>query len=420
MAQAPVYSQAELMRHIRMLSVTIGPRRSASPAEGQAAEYVAAELRQWADTVAIQPFASAPTYGWSMLFTVVMAIAGGLLAQWFPWPGFILATAGAGAYLLYQMGAMEWLNRVCPFQPSRNVVAVIRPSGAARRRAVLAAHMDTARSAPMYNPTQIKGMKASVLLSAGLGVLLAVLTLLAALLPGVTAIRWAALLPAAGMLYAAYMMLHRELFCQVVPGANDNASGVAALIELGRRFSAHRLAETELWLVATGSEEVIASIGMGHFVRRYGAELRGAAVIALDNFGAGDLRYLKSEGLLCQAHSSPELLDLAAQVASRHPDWQVKPSRCTLGYTDAIRALGGGLKAMAIWAERPNGDAPEGIGSCGLPHYHWPSDTIEHIEPETVARACAFTGEMLEAIDAGALEAWALTHRRHAAGPGGC
>lgn len=40
------------------------------------------------------------------------------------------------------------------------------------------------------------------------------------------------------------------------PGANDNASGVAVVLELARRLARDRLRQTEVWLAFTDGEEV--------------------------------------------------------------------------------------------------------------------------------------------------------------------
>jgi len=193
-------------------------------------------------------------------------------------------------------------------------------------------------------------------------------------------------------IYALATFAHRQLFMPYVAGANDNASGVGLTLALGEHYAANPLPNTEIWCVVTGCEETGYPAGARHFVDGHLAELREAEIIVLDNLGAGDLRHLTKEGIILPLEMDKGLLDLARGIGRRHPEWNVRDSVCNLGYTDATPALVAGCRTLAIWAEGPGGF---------LPNYHWPTDTFEKVDPQTIARATQMVGEMVEAIDRG-------------------
>jgi aminopeptidase YwaD len=87
------------------------------------------------------------------------------------------------------------------------------------------------------------------------------------------------------------------------PGANDNASGLACLLELAERLAGKPPA-AEIWLVGFGAEEV-GEIGSGDFVTRWeGPPID--AMFAIDTVGAG------STTMVYSLHGSPNAAVAAA------------------------------------------------------------------------------------------------------------
>src|SRR5256885_1443413 len=85
----------------------------------------------------------------------------------------------------------------------------------------------------------------------------------------------------------------------VVPGANDNLSAVAALLELARGLAATPPAGLRVLLVSTGSEESSME-GMRGFVARHRGELDPArtTVVVLESIGSPELILLEGEGMM--------------------------------------------------------------------------------------------------------------------------
>src|SRR5207244_13421157 len=96
-----------------------------------------------------------------------------------------------------------------------------------------------------------------------------------------------------GLTVASYLDIATS---RTVPGASDNATGVAALIELARRFAAAPAPGVELVLLAPGCEESGMG-GMAAFLRDHAAELRSLStlVLGLDTLGAGTAIVLNAE-----------------------------------------------------------------------------------------------------------------------------
>lgn len=428
---------ARALEHIRHLSVDIGPRGSATEGERRGSEYVAAEMRRWAQDVRTQPFRCYTTYSlpWGLV-ALLMALSGVLL--WLrPLAALLVAIVNLPFYFLLASGRGD-VGAIFPKRPSQNVwgkVPAMAPApagsgdpaggpeglrGGKPRRVVLMAHVDTTRAALLYAPKALKNLRASHTLN-----LVSVLAVFFLALVGV----WAEGIERAGAaggaarvaagatggvvaaapyvllvarvlasvfalisVYALATLVHRQLFMPYVHGANDNASGVGLTLAIGEHYAKNPLPNTEIWCVVTGCEESGYPAGARRFVDAHLEELRDAEVIVLDNIGAGDLRHLTEEGIILPLKMDPGLLGLARRLGRGHPHWNVRDSVCNLGYTDATPALCAGLRTIVLWAERPDGF---------LKNYHWPTDVYENVEPQTVNRAATLVMEMIEAIDRG-------------------
>src|SRR5690554_82285 len=123
-------------------------------------------------------------------------------------------------------------------------------------------------------------------------------------------------------------------------GANDNASGVGVLLNLGERLARQPLAHTEVWLLASGCEEV-GSVGAQAFVEAHGealeGELGGALGVSIDNVGGrgAGVCYTSVEGMVFPLRPSPELFGLAEELRVAHPELNAYPRPYTTLHTDA-------------------------------------------------------------------------------------
>jgi hypothetical protein len=392
---------ARALEHIRHLAVAIGPRGSTTEAERQGSEYAAQVMGQWAQDVRTEPFRCYSTYSYPWSLIALLMAATGIMLWVSPPAALIVASLNLPLYFAVASGRGD-VGFLFPKRPSQNVWGRVPAEGESSpaRRVVLMGHMDTTRAALLFAPKALKNLRASHQLNLVSAVSLFVVSAIAvglgcrptaaAGLVVLLGLRVVGTLFALISVYALFTLAHRQLAMPYVAGANDNASGVGLTLAIGEHYARNPLHRTEIWCVITGAEESGYPAGARKFVDAHLPDLREAEVLILDNIGAGDLRHLTREGITLPLKMDEGLLALARRLGAAHPDWGIRDSACDLGYTDATPVLAAGCRAIALWAEGPDGF---------LLNYHWPTDTFENVDPKTVGRAAVLITEMIEAID---------------------
>jgi hypothetical protein len=384
------------LEHVEYLAREIGARGSCTPQERQAAAYAAGQLRAaGARRPRLEPFRTvASTYRpYALAFTLALlgtALVAAVRGPWAMAAAALLNALGAGGMLAETDFAGNWMRRLLPKATSQNALGLIPPSGEVRRRAVLCAHLDSHRTPIFYaSPTW------HLLFGILVGAAFASMTL-AVLAYGLGAfftwdwVRWLGVALGAVQLLALALCLHADA-TPFSPGANDNASGVGVVLALAEQLAREPLQSTEVWLVLTGCEEV-AAYGMAAFLDSHGPALGEEAVyVILDQVGAGRLIYLTADGLILKRPTHPRALTLARQAAAA-VDGLETAERVGIAYTDAAVATKRGLAALTVVALPRRGSEEE-------THWHQMSDRVEHVDPATLADACAFAWQVLHEID---------------------
>ena len=361
-------------------------RDSAGVGERASAEWVAQRLRQaGASDVRIERFRFQATYAWAQ---ALHAIAGLVAARIRGAAGAALALGALASLELEVSGRRRWLRRLLPAGEGANVVARVPAAGPPGATLVLVAHHDAARTGFVFRPgvteagakrrlrrRSIDPYVAPVALP-GFG--LAALGALAGGRLGCASRRVSQALLVAALLADLDIATQRT-----VPGANDNATGVAAVLALVERFATEPLAEVEVVVVVPGCEESGMG-GMAAWLRAHGAALDPATtlVLSLDTLGSGTPIVLEAEGALLRHRYRAEDLDLA-DAGARRAGLEA-PERWRIGgWTDAILALFAGLPAVSLLSL-----GPKGI----FTHYHHPTDLPEHVDFDCVARCVEIAG----------------------------
>ena len=167
----------------------------------------------------------------------------------------------------------------------------------------------------------------------------------------------------------------------VVPGANDNATAVAAVLELAKRdYEGIRVL-----LVSTGSEESNAE-GMRAWGRRHFPHLprERTEFVALETLGSGHLAVAEGEGFLVTYGYDAALKD-AAMAAAGTAGVETGRGLVNSFISDAIVPLQAGYPTIMLGA----------IDDLKLPsNYHKPTDTPDRIDYTSVADAV----ELLDAL----------------------
>ncbi|MFN8162130.1 MAG: M28 family peptidase [Solirubrobacterales bacterium] len=362
------------------------PRRPCSEAELEASLRLRAWLEASGVEAHLEAFPSYPSFGAPYGLLLALATSPLLLAPRRRALRASLSVAAAlGAWLEGDFRRIS-PGRLFERRTSRNLVAGIEPAGSARRTLCLMCHVDSSRSGLMFHPSvtpRLGGILRVVGAALGAGALAPVLERRRA---GRAVLGWSrAILAAAGFLVA-----ERELRGVDVPGANDNASGAAAVAVLGAELASSPAQETRVVLLITGSEEANV-LGARAFLEAH--DTRDWLFLNFDGVGApASLHFLLREGgAAAQWEADQRLVAVAESVAARRPDLRLTGTTRSSGLPyDSTPVLARGGRALTLTVQ--NGS---------IPNYHWPTDTPDRIDPEVLGRALEAGREMIAAIDRG-------------------
>lgn len=237
---------AELIEYARTLAEEIGPRPATTDSEHRAAEWVERAFAAHGLETEMQEFDSVHTYAWAYVFYHVLTMGAAFAAGFKPflvWPAF--AVSALVAFFLWSDLDTRWgLTRLMPKGPSQNVIARHVPRarrGETLRKIVVVAHYDSARASLAFAPNMVSGFATTFTLLKVSTFLTPVLILVMALPFKVLEVLdpwlwYGTMAIAAYLLIPTVINIHRELFMPFVDGANDNASGVAAMLGVMERL----------------------------------------------------------------------------------------------------------------------------------------------------------------------------------------
>ena len=165
----------------------------------------------------------------------------------------------------------------------------------------------------------------------------------------------------------------------VVPGANDNLSGVAALVALAEAFRERPVRGLHLVLASVGAEEVLQG-GIYGFARRRLAPLdrERTWVINIETVGSPSLAMLEGEGpFVMEDYFDRGLRDLCERIAIREGIAIRRGMRASTS-TDSVIPSRMGIPTVCLTSLNRH---------KALSNYHSPADVPENLSYGTVACA---------------------------------
>ena len=356
-------------------------RPTASHGERVAAEWVADRLReQGAGDARVEAEDVHGTFWWPLGLAAGAGVVAGLMALRGRRAAAATLAAAAGLAAADDLPpGRRMLRSALPRKEATTVVAEVGPPDA-DRTVVLVAHHDAAHAGLLYHPAipeLVFGRFPWLIERVDTSPPLMAPVVAIPLLVGGGAVTGNRTLLKAGTALAAVSAaaLADMGVRGTVPGANDNATGVAALLAVARALEERPAQNVRVMLVST-SEEALCE-GMQAFCNRHLPDLPPDRTffLTLDTLGSPHLLVLRGEGMLRMREypaRSLALLDgLADELGiSLFPNLRLRNA------TDGIMPLAAGYECASLC-------------SCTRlkqpANYHWPNDLAENVDFDTLA-----------------------------------
>jgi Peptidase family M28 len=399
---APPVDAAPRLQLIRELCSFDG-RLTGTDAERRAANWLAERLRDNGRTAEVEPIYVHPQFALVHAAHCLLGFVGSLVAIANAPAGFAIVLVTVASMYLDLNARLYLVRRLFFRRASQNVVSPGRRRDAPARL-YLCAHYDAARSGPFFRPrTMARFTRLARLSPVPLGPFRLLFWALAVLLP-ILAARMAGadtnlvailqLIPTLFLLFGALMLVNVEL-SDVVPAANDNASGVATALSLTEELDARPPENLEVAVLLTGGQECLME-GMRAFLRSHRKELdrRSTYFLNLEAVGRGEVRYITGEGLAISFEMDRRVIELCDAIASADADGKErgKPSPLAWGFaTDALPVRLARFPCTTITTIERDALLPA--------HYHQLEDVPDGLDPEALDRAERFVLDLVRALD---------------------
>ena len=392
----------ERMQVIRRLC-SFERRRAGTDAERRAANWLAQRLREGGRDVEVEPTYVHPQYALVHAVHCALGIAGSLLSLASPPVGFAIVLAAATSAYLDLNTRFYLVRRLFFRRASQNVVSRgTRPD--APVRVILCAHYDAAQTGRAFRPRTVRrAARVGKRLRIPIGPFRIVFWSLASLLPilgarmaGVEA-EWLAIVqvvPTLVLVVAVFALVDIAL-SDVVPGANDNASGVATALSLASDLDRDRPAHLDVWVLLTGAGWSLQE-GMRGFLRAHRKTLprTGTYFLCVDAVGHGDVRFETATGWVVSYPHDVRLVELCEAIAAADRDGDRR-------YRARALRLGG-LAGDSV-AARVRRYAATTI-TCAdeldvVPGAETAADVPDRIDPDALDRAHGFALDLVRQLD---------------------
>lgn len=175
-----------------------------------------------------------------------------------------------------------------------------------------------------------------------------------------------------------------------VPGANDNLTGVAAMLALARRLRDRPVERLRVLYLSAGAEEALQE-GIRGFAERHFPRLARDRTwfINLETLGSGNLVLLEGEGPVRMRDYDAGFKDLVAREAARLGIPLQRGLRLRTSTDSQVPNRHGYPVATLVSIDDQR----------QVPHYHLDTDLPEHVDFDCVARAVTLAEAVIRALD---------------------
>ncbi|MBF0118991.1 MAG: M28 family peptidase [Desulfobacterales bacterium] len=329
-----------------------------------------------------------------------LSTAGTFISGLLPGLALIMHGLAAGSYYAESTRKAYILRRILGFKPSQNLIATLPAKVEPKLRIVIMGHADAAFTGFLFSDFMIKiGSKPTLpilkwplALATQTSAILTVFDSLRLLLgPFLTfplrPLEYILTIPS---LLAFALNIEMVIRNEIVPGANDNLTGTAALPILANRLFSKIPENVEIVFVVTGCEE--ASLGGGDALARSKKDLwskENTVIIGLDTLSNGDLHYVSVEGEIVHKPVPKWLKGILDEVIQSEDRFKktVKGFDLFAGGTDVGAFFQHGWDGVCLINVDPKLGAPR--------HYHKPGDNLENLDMEKLMYSIDFAEKLI-------------------------
>jgi len=376
-------------------------RLAGSDGERRLTNELAAELEAAGMRVEVEPTWVHPQWPLVHMVHCLVAIAGSVIAPSEPVVGFVIVLIAATSAYLDLSGRLYLLRTLLFRRASQNLYARRREAVGGSGRVILCANVDAPRTGAAYNRAPMRTFDRAArrlpVVSSPTRVWFWSIALLlipiGARMAGLDAtwLDYVQLVPTLVLVVACFALGEIAL-SPASPGANANASGVAAAIEADRLLAVDPPRHLGVELLLLGGGETTME-GMRSFLRAHRKELDrdGTRFVSFESVGRGSPRFVLSGGLAVSLPLDRELAAACAAVAAAGgEDPGAAPIR-DARITAAIVARAHRYRGIAITCREGNHVLPPG--------HHTPADLPDAVAEDAVAAAAELAAGAIRLLD---------------------
>jgi aminopeptidase YwaD len=394
---------------IKRMCEEIGPRSSATLQEHEGLKLIEEELKTFTDETFKDNFECHPgAYPKGNIYLAMALIFASYISYLFiPLLTIILFTFGILSIFSELMLMKEAVDFLFPKKKSWNIFGKIKPSKETRKIIIMGGHSDSAYNFPWYPKyrNKIVGLTYSAVAGLAIILILAIVKLIGRgfslnySIPFFSAgpltwafIDWFYFIAMAGGIWGFYIFLG-YFTKELVDGANDNLSGVAVSLAVGKYLVEHRPQYIETWVGAFGCEEC-GQRGSKAFVKKHAHEIENSYTLIPESIGAGDIiMIVEAEDFCFTDHNKPlvEKVEKAAKSLSSMEFTPVVVARQPYADTDAMRFSEKGFAATAFLGLNKDNHFPE--------IWHEKADTYTCINKRIIGDVAEIILQFVENLD---------------------
>ncbi|MDP8223154.1 MAG: M28 family peptidase [Candidatus Lernaella stagnicola] len=320
--------------------------------------------------------------------------------------GFLLHSTAAASYFAESTRRAYFLRRLFPWKPSQNLLATMPAEGDPDLRVVILGHADAAFTGFLFDPRNVKAfakgpplglkfLERSLTFATQTQFALAGFDLLRCFFGPLTLpLRPVeAILSIPGLL-AFLLNLQMVMRNEIVPGANDNLTGCAALPLLAQRLAPHKPKNVEYVFGVTGCEE--ASLGGADALARVKKgewDRNKTVILGLDGLTNGTLRFFQGEGEIVRTPIPTWIKEVCEATAGSESRFnEVTGFDIPVGGSDVAAFLAHGYDGVCLGCVDPELGSPR--------HYHWPTDTPENLDMDQFMMSVEFAEKLVHQLTA--------------------